>query len=311
MLSLPPEQTPRQRVSSCAYRKPSEMANSSQLAVELPTARHAASTAPLPSTAMALLSRPWDASAVLSLLSARKPAVKFASAIRWTGSSAPRRRLLAPVFALRWIPAAAAAPSRKTRLRRTAFACARALAKASNLPRSHLDLSVGMTKSQSKKPKQRETAPVPAALTTSLSRLHPSRTILPNRAAPPTSPPSRLSPTLDALTLAAPRLSLSKNPLPRSAAPDLVAPGTSVSTTMVPRRLRLTKRPSMPLALVRAASHRSRISSRLQRLVVRTLAARKSDRPALRALAPMPAAPLLRLITGWRLRRPRFRPSPT
>ncbi|EXL39324.1 hypothetical protein FOCG_18075 [Fusarium oxysporum f. sp. radicis-lycopersici 26381] len=88
---------------------------------------------------MAPLSRPWVASAVLSLLSARKPAVKFASAIRWMGSSSPRSRLLAP-FALRWIPAAAAAPSRRTRLRRTAFVCATALEKVSNLPRSHLRL---------------------------------------------------------------------------------------------------------------------------------------------------------------------------
>jgi hypothetical protein len=271
--------------------------------------------------------------------------VKFASAIRWTGSSAPRSRLLAPFFALRWIPAAAAAPSRRTRLRRTAFACARTLAKASNLPRSHLRLPahalVAPRTSPPKSLPSRANAPSLAARRGNLPRLHPSRTIVPNRAASPTSLPSRLSLILDALTLAAPRLSVSKNPHPRSAAPDLVAPGASVSTTMIPRaslrthairrsspllnlrlvgvqdlvaeqpRLRLSKRPSMPLALVLTASHPSKISSRLQRLVVRTLAARKSDRSALRALAPMPAAPLLRLITGWRLRRPRFRPSPT
>lgn len=290
---------------------PFEIANSIQVAVELPTARHAASIAPLPSTAMAPLSRPWDASAVLSLLSGRKPAVKFASAIRWTGRSAPRSRLLTSFFALRWIPAAAVAPSRRTRLRRTAFACARALAKASNLPRSYLRFPAQglvaprtsppkslpsranapslaarrgnlprslprMTRSQSKKPQQRTTAPVHAALTTSLSRLHPSRTTVPNRATPSTSLPSRLLVDVQ----------------------DLVAEQP---------RLRLSKRPLITLALVLAASHQSRISSRLQRLVVRTLAARKSDRSALRALAPMPAAPLLRLITGWRLRRPQFR----
>ena len=123
-----------------AHKKPVELANSSQLAVEQPTARPAPSIAPLHSTAMAPLSRPWVASAVLSLLSGRKPAVKFASAIRWTGSSAPRSRLVARFFALRWIPAAAAAPSRRTRLRRTTFACAKALGKASNPQRSHIRL---------------------------------------------------------------------------------------------------------------------------------------------------------------------------
>lgn len=182
MLSLPPEQTPRQRVSSRAHRKPFELANSSQLAVELPTARHAASIAPLPSTAMAPLSRPWDASAVLSLLSARKPAVKFASAIRWTGSSAPRSRLLAHFFALRWIPAAAAAPSRRIKLRRTAFACARALAKASNLPRSHLRL--------------------------------PAQALVAPRTSPPKSLPSRAN----ALSLAARRGNLPRSIPPRPAA---------------------------------------------------------------------------------------------
>lgn len=97
--------------------------------MELLTARHAANIVSLPSTATALLYKPWDVFAALSLLLARKPAVKFASASHWMGSSALRSHLLAPFFALRWIPAAATAPSSRTRPRRTAFACERALVK--------------------------------------------------------------------------------------------------------------------------------------------------------------------------------------
>ena len=81
MLRLPPAQPLRQTVSSHSLRRPFKIANSPQLAVELPTARHAASIVSLPSTDMALLYRPWDVSAALSLLLARKPAVKFASVI--------------------------------------------------------------------------------------------------------------------------------------------------------------------------------------------------------------------------------------
>lgn len=164
------------------YRKTFEIANSPQLAVELPTARHAASTVPLPSTAMVPLSRPWDAFAVLSLLSARKPAAKFASVIRWTGSSAPRSRLPAPFFALRWILTAAAASARSTTPRRTAFASARAPEKASNLSKNHLRL--------------------------------PAQALVAPRTSPLKSLPSRAN----APSLAAPKGSLSRSLPPRSAA---------------------------------------------------------------------------------------------
>jgi hypothetical protein len=50
-----------------------------QLAVELPTTRHAANIVSLPSTATALLYKPWDVSAALLLLLARKPVVNSAS----------------------------------------------------------------------------------------------------------------------------------------------------------------------------------------------------------------------------------------
>jgi hypothetical protein len=42
-----------------------KVANSPQLAVELPTARHAANIFSLPSTATVLLYKPWDVSAAL------------------------------------------------------------------------------------------------------------------------------------------------------------------------------------------------------------------------------------------------------
>jgi hypothetical protein len=99
-------------------------------------ARHAISIVSLPSTAMALLYRPWDVFAALLLHLARKPAVKSARAIRWTVRSAPRSHRLALFFAHLWIPAAAAAPPPRTRPPRTAFACKRALVKALGLPGS-------------------------------------------------------------------------------------------------------------------------------------------------------------------------------
>lgn len=99
--------------------------------MELPTIRHAANIVSLPSTATALLYKPWDVSAALLLLLARKPAVKFASDGHWTGSSALRSHLLAP-FAHHWIPAATA-PSPRTRPRRTVLACEAALVKAPGL----------------------------------------------------------------------------------------------------------------------------------------------------------------------------------
>lgn len=123
-------------MSSYSARRPSWVTNSPQHAVALPTARHAASIVSLPSIATALLSRPWGVSAALSLPLARTPAARFATAILSTPSRAPRRRRPALFFALRWIPAAAAAPSPRTKPSRTAFTRERARAKASDLLRS-------------------------------------------------------------------------------------------------------------------------------------------------------------------------------
>ena len=58
----------------------SKTANSPQLVVELLMAAHAASIISMPWIAMSLFYKPWDVSVVLSLLLARKLAVKFASA---------------------------------------------------------------------------------------------------------------------------------------------------------------------------------------------------------------------------------------
>lgn len=105
--------------------------------VGLPTARHVANIVSLPLTATALLYKPWDVSAALSLLLVRKPAVKFASAIY---SSVLGSRLLVPFFALRWILVAATAPSPRTRPRRTILACEGALLKVPGLPKSRLQM---------------------------------------------------------------------------------------------------------------------------------------------------------------------------
>lgn len=94
--------------------------------------RHAANIVSLPSIATALLYKPWDVSAELSLLLARKRAVNFASDSHWTRSSALRGHLLAP-FALHRTPAAATALLTRTRPRRTVFACEEVLVKALGL----------------------------------------------------------------------------------------------------------------------------------------------------------------------------------
>lgn len=91
----------RQCVSSYANRKPSEVADGSQLVVGLLTARHAASIASRHSTAMKAFSGIWGASAVLSLLLVKKLAATSANGIRWTQSNAPCRRLLACFLELR------------------------------------------------------------------------------------------------------------------------------------------------------------------------------------------------------------------
>ncbi len=193
---------------------------------------------------MALLYKPWDVSAALSLLLARKPAVKFASDSHWTGSSALRSHLLAP-FALHWIPTAAAASSPRTRPRRTVFACEGALVKAPGLSRRRprmpaLSLFVRRT-SPPKSLLSKASARSRAALKTRPPRLHSSRITVPSLATPLKSPRCSLLPKLDALILAARRLPVSKNPLPRSAAPDLAVPETSVRKTMTPRALMRTR----------------------------------------------------------------------
>lgn len=96
--------------------------------------RHAASIASPPSTATALLYKPWDVFAAPLLLLAKKPAAKFASVICWRGNSPPESRL-SPFFALHWIPVAAAAPSVRVMPPRTAFVYETALMKATNLSR--------------------------------------------------------------------------------------------------------------------------------------------------------------------------------
>ena len=152
----------------------SKIANSLQLAVELTTTRHATTIVSLPSTATALLYRPWDVSAALSLLLARKPAVKFATDSHWTGSSALRSHLLAP-FAFHWIPAATA-QSPRTRPRRAVLAREGALVKASGLSRRRppmpvLSLFVRRT-SPPKSLLSKASARSRAALSTRPPRLH-------------------------------------------------------------------------------------------------------------------------------------------
>lgn len=205
--------------------------------MELPTTRHAANIVSLPSTATALLYKPWDVSAALLLLLARKPVVNSASDSHRTGSSALRSHLLAP-FALHWIPAATAR-SPKTRPCRTVLACEGALVKAPGLSRRRprmpaLSLFVRRT-SPPKSLLSKASARSRAALRTRPPRLHSLRTTVPRLATPSKSSRSSLLPKLDALILAARRLPVSKNPLPTSAAPNLAVLETSVPKTMTPR----------------------------------------------------------------------------
>lgn len=167
---------------------------------------HAANIVSLPSTTTVLLYKPWDVSAALSLLLARKLAVKFASDSHWTGSSALRSHLLAP-FALRWIPAAATALSPRTRPRRTVFACEGALVKAPGLSRRRQRmLALPLFVRRASPPKSllsKVSARSRAALRILQPRFHSLRTTMPTTAS--RSPRSSLLPKLDALILAARR----------------------------------------------------------------------------------------------------------
>lgn len=261
--------------------------------MELPTARHAATIVSPPSTVTALLYKPWGVSAALSLLLAKKPAVKFVSARLWTGSSAPGSHLLAPFFVLLWIPTVVAAPWLRTRPRRTIFACEGALVKAPGLSRSHSRIPALSHFVQRTSPPKSLRSNVSArsrgALGANLSRNLTRRATLVSLAArkPISKKPQRKT---NAPILASWRLPVSKNPLPRSAAPDHAAPETSLSKTMTARayirtppgrrsslllnlqladvqglvvvkvRTRLLKSPPMPPPLALAVSHRSRIS---------------------------------------------------
>lgn len=204
--------------------------------MELPTTRHAANIVSLPSTATALLYKPWDVSVALLLLLARKPAVRFASDGHCTGSSALRSHMLAP-SARHWTPAATAR-SPRTRLRRTVLACEAALVKAPGLSGKCLLMpALSRFVRRTSPPKSllsKASARSRIALRTRLLRLHLLGTTVLSLATPSKSPRSSLLPKLDVLILAVRRLPVSKNSLLMTAGPDVAVLETNMLKAMPP-----------------------------------------------------------------------------